>query len=1052
MPKFPQEFTQKDAAHLSDLIMVADSQDSDNTKSASLQDIKSLILADERAEVLTYETRDDFPEQGELDCIYIAADTNICYRFDDIEGDYIQVGGVNTMNGQKVVHATAVNADHIVSTLPAAKTSIGTGVYICNGIAYRPYCKSRRYYLWRKYTNPVLIIDENLYYENDGAGNVQTATPDENVWYADDLNGNAYLWLKSSAMWVRIDNADIDAAATADDTIYVSLGSFTEGNGYDLTDTESILDEVGSAISLYQATGGWRVVISQNLTDETGAITSTDTRVMILSTTTNGGTITQTLTDGRAVAERSKTTEGNWGEWSLLQYAFGGCVSYTESQNLTEAEKNTALTNLGLQLDQELDKPVVAVDNYDALAELTDPSEDFLYLTKDTQKVYTFDGVDFVEVAGSNILYTYDLTNLPAGVESSDYGTWTACLLTENGIPGEESSLTLTGYTTSRGQTKIQAIKAVRDVLGVGLKEAKTLVESIPCVAKTGIEDAEGVQYVEQLAARGVQATYTPWKDAQSTVTTPTNYYTLKKGADGALTLSNEYGFATWNATNSAWEWNYYSFGDFDTTELEEKIATNTTNIAANTAAIAENVTAIAALDDKTLDKVIPTTYAELLAMVDGGTLVAGQQYRITDFVTTVANDAEARSAGHTFDLIVVADDEKTLNAAARAIAHDGDTYFANADLSKWQVWYDIHNDTTRYQWADATSGKGVIYRLIDEWQNDCPYDFKNVQFKRYKVTHDDDHDNLSSLDGYYLGTGGENYGLTTDTSDYVWCYTFDSIDGDVSVIAAGSDALSYAYKRRMFNNVIAPYASIMTIDGDTYVVRCLNNITLCTQLNSEQSQYSLPNTCSIGGQVFNIGIVDAIAITIGYDTQNIIAGQCFEMNDLGAGGAVMTFGDYCYSNTFGNGCYSNTFGDSCRYNTFGNSCYSNTFGNGCDSNTFGNSCYYNTFGNSCYSNTFGNECYSNTLGNNCRYNTFGTRTASVKTTKDYMRYISVESGVQYVNITCSATTSDSAYAQNAVVHSGVAGTSSAYKTCTISATNTAYLTEFGEKVQGTIS
>ena len=408
-----------------------------------------------------------------------------------------------------------------------------------------------------------------------------------------------------------------------------------------------------------------------------------------------------------------------------------------------------------------------------------------------------------------------------------------------------------------------------------------------------------------------------------------------------------------------------------------------------------------------TVVSMVSTTHAELLAMVEGGTLVAGQQYRITDFVTTVANDAEARSAGHAFDLIVVADDESTLNAAARAIAHEGDTYFANADLSKWQVWYDIHNDTTRYQWADTTSGKGIIYRLIDEWQNDCPYDFKNVQFKRYKVTHDDDHDNLSSLDGYYLGTGGENYGLTTDTSDYVWCYTFDSIDGDVSVIAAGSDALSYASKRRMFNNVIAPYASTMTIDGDTYVVRCLNNITLCTQLNSEQSQHSLPNTCSIGGQVFNIGIVDAIALTIGYDTQNIIAGKCFEMNDLGAGGAVMTFGDYCNSNTFGNVCYSNTFGNECDSNTFGNGCYSNTF---------------------------------------------GTRTASVKTTKDYMRYISVESGVQYVNITCSATTSGSAYAQNAVVHSGVVGTSSTYKTCTISATNTAYLTEFGEKVQGTIS
>jgi hypothetical protein len=26
-------------------------------------------------------------------------------------------------------------------------------------------------------------------------------------------------------------------------------------------------------------------------------------------------------------------------------------------------------------------------------------------------------------------------------------------------------------------------------------------------------------------------------------------------------------------------------------------------------------------------------------------------------------------------------------------------------------------------------SGKGVIYRMIDEFGNDCPYDFKNVLY-----------------------------------------------------------------------------------------------------------------------------------------------------------------------------------------------------------------------------------------------------------------------------------------------------------------------------------
>ena len=43
----------------------------------------------------------------------------------------------------------------------------------------------------------------------------------------------------------------------------------------------------------------------------------------------------------------------------------------------------------------------------------------------------------------------------------------------------------------------------------------------------------------------------------------------------------------------------------------------------------------------------VPITYADLKALRDSEQLVPGTWYRITDYVTTVANDAEARSAGH---------------------------------------------------------------------------------------------------------------------------------------------------------------------------------------------------------------------------------------------------------------------------------------------------------------------------------------------------------------------------------------------------------------------
>lgn len=117
-------------------------------------------------------------------------------------------------------------------------------------------------------------------------------------------------------------------------------------------------------------------------------------------------------------------------------------------------------------------------------------------------------------------------------------------------------------------------------------------------------------------------------------------------------------------------------------------------------------------------------TYAVLKSMADGGTLVTGRSYRITDYVTSFKT---WHSAGHAFDLIVTATAPDKLSEIARAALHEGDTYFANSRLEAWLIWYHINNDETVFLEADA-SGKGVIYRMIDEWNNDVDYDFKNAQ------------------------------------------------------------------------------------------------------------------------------------------------------------------------------------------------------------------------------------------------------------------------------------------------------------------------------------
>ncbi|MBQ5998035.1 MAG: hypothetical protein IJL70_01020 [Treponema sp.] len=336
----------------------------------------------------------------------------------------------------------------------------------------------------------------------------------------------------------------------------------------------------------------------------------------------------------------------------------------------------------------------------------------------------------------------------------------------------------------------------------------------------------------------------------------------------------------------------------------------------------------------KYMNTTLEILWADLKTLRDGGNLVKGMQYRIIDYVTTTVQP-ETQSAGHAFDVIVTADSENVLNESARAAIHTGDTYFSDSKLQAWKLKYCLDNDTDRFAWADSANGKGVIYQMIDEFENDLPYDFKNIQFKRYKITAKTTAANPDDLvNGYYGARSSQNpasasgtlfpSGYTIDTADTVFRFTFDYNGADYSLNKYSSKSGS-EWRKYCYGNEIAPY-----------------------YYNQKQS---------LNNVVFG-------------NTQ--AASSNFHNRLTGADIHSNTFGNYCYSNTFGNSCNSNTFGNSCNYNTFGNSCYFNTFGNSCYFNTFGNSCNYNTFGNSCYFNTFGNSCNYNTFGNSCYYNTFG--------------------------------------------------------------------------------
>lgn len=59
---------------------------------------------------------------------------------------------------------------------------------------------------------------------------------------------------------------------------------------------------------------------------------------------------------------------------------------------------------------------------------------------------------------------------------------------------------------TSAGDKKVNAIKAVRAITGLGLKEAKAMVESAPAAVKEGVSKADAEEVKKQLEEAGASA------------------------------------------------------------------------------------------------------------------------------------------------------------------------------------------------------------------------------------------------------------------------------------------------------------------------------------------------------------------------------------------------------------------------------------------------------------------------------------------------------------------------------------------------------------------
>ena len=126
---------------------------------------------------------------------------------------------------------------------------------------------------------------------------------------------------------------------------------------------------------------------------------------------------------------------------------------------------------------------------------------------------------------------------------------------------------------------------------------------------------------------------------------------------------------------------------------------------------------------------------------------------------------------------------------------------------------------------GEIAEGKGVIYQMIDEYNNDCPYDFKNIQFLRSKDWHSEHTDWVEEVIG-------QNPDMDIYYFTFSWINSDYSVE-DVSVVGKNNDINVLMYAK---NNVI----NICEKEIDNkYVLVYLNNIILVSSFNTNGEIYS---------------------------------------------------------------------------------------------------------------------------------------------------------------------------------------------------------------------
>lgn len=428
--------------------------------------------------------------------------------------------------------------------------------------------------------------------------------------------------------------------------------------------------------------------------------------------------------------------------------------------------------------------------------------------------------------------------------------------------------------------------------------------------------------------------------------------------------------------------------------------------------------------------------YSQLVALQQASMLEPGMQYRIIDYECTTTQEG-TDVIPHPFDIIVVADDENTLNENARAMVRDSDVYYTSnhANLEAWELKYTVDNDQDRFHWADPVNGKGVVFYMKDDYDNEAHYDFKQIVFERYEILSSAD---IASLEHHFISKDAADYtgptppgpgpmvmsvkpGALKESPKEIKAAIKSQQAGDFTL----SDFPTYAYTFSAYINGEV-YDTSVTQD-----IRCADNSIGTEPVEDTKAIWLTDNvfinsTTSFFEDLFisnKIGLFSKSNTFGNNSSENVIESGCqyittangFRNNHIEADVSGVYVGGLCNNNTIGaNSEYiridydsnENVIGMWANHLFLGSNNHGNVFGVGCSEITLGYSCHYNIFDALDYDirmeqfgsmNSFGTNCSSiymylnshgNMFGNGCsdinlstsraEHNSFGTGCAEI--------------------------------------------------------------------------